>query len=179
MHPFRYLSKARSLAVTLAFISLTSCHVTVKPTTVDVLDPVRHYYPIIRTEVLNMTFEITNTGEEPLVITDVLPSSNAIKLASGFPDLIPPGKTELLNLTYNSDYNIGYSQHKIRLYGNIYPDGVLTLTFDTHVIRPTINTADYEEIFFKKLSKEKSLVDGRMWEKGYWTDNQRSSNLLE
>lgn len=179
MHPFRYLSRARFLATALALVSLTSCHVTVTPTTVKVLDPVRHYYPIIRTEVLDMTFELTNTGEQPLIITDVLPSSNAVRLASGFPDIIPPGGTENLNFTYNSDYNVGYAKHDIRLYGNIYPYGVLILTFDTHVIRPTMNTSDYEEIFFKKLSTERNLVDGRMWEKGYWTDSLKTTNLLD
>lgn len=163
----------------LALFSLASCHVTVKPTTVEVLDPVRHYFPIIRTEVLDMTFEITNTGTEPLVITDVLPSCNAIKLVSGYPDIVPPGGTERLNFTYNSDFNVGYSKHDIRLYGNILPNGVLTITFDTHVIRPTENSSDYEEIFFKELSLRKNLVDGRMWEKGYWTDSLKTVNLLD
>lgn len=174
MRCFKCLSSspiALFLCSAIFLTSAASCRYTVSPTTVHVTDPVRHYFPVIVTEEVRMSYELTNTGENPLIITDVLPSCSAVTLVSQKPEIVPPGQTERLNFIFVADKNIGYVQHDIRIYGNIDSTGIVKLTFDTHVVRPTPDRSDYEEIFWSEQSKKKELVDGKMWEKGYWTDN--------
>lgn len=173
MRSFRFLSSISGAVMLLGLLSaagsLASCSYTVKSTTVEVKDSLRHYFPVLVKEEMRLSFDITNTGAEPLVITEVQPSCSAIKLASVKPEIVPPGATETLNFIFTADKNIGYAKHDIRVFGNIYPDGYTVMTFDVHVVRPTLDGSDYEEIFQADLAKHKELVDGKMWEKGYWT----------
>lgn len=169
---YRYNSKLPHLALLIisvvASMAFTSCRKTVGPTHVRAQDSIRHYYPIVQKEELRMVYELTNEGPEPLVVTDIMPSCVAISLESNMPDVIPVGKTERLNFIFHSDMNVGYVSHDIRIYGNILPNGVCKLTFDVHVVRPTLERSDYEEIYFDKRSLEEVLVDGTLGEKGYW-----------
>lgn len=180
MHIFRLPSKTiLSATATVALLTLlggmlASCERTVNPTSISVKDSIRHYYPIIQKDELRMTYELTNTGTETLVITDILPSCSAITLDGEMPDIIPAGKTAKLNFIYNSDINLGYVSHIIRLYGNMLPKGECALAFDVHVVRPTLEGSDYEEIFFAKQSAAKELVDGKLGEKGYWVGEGNS-----
>lgn len=167
---FRGILHAVLLVLVLggAGMAVGSCTQTIGPTSILAKDSVRHYYPLIQRDELRMTWEITNMGPEPLIITDILPAVSAITLESAFPEIIPVGETEKLNFIYRSDMNIGYVEHKIRLYGNILPEGVCELTFDTHIVRPTVDGSDWEEIFSDQQRAEKDLVDGEQGEKGYW-----------
>lgn len=170
MRNFRLLSNLLTVVLILIATAsgFTACRHTVGPTSVSVQDSIRHYYPIIQKEELRLSYQLTNTGSEPLVVTEILPSSSAIKLVSDMPNVILPGKTEVLNFLYDSEKNVGYAQHDIRIYGNMLPDGECLLSFDVHIVRPTIERSDYEEIFFDRQSAQKDLVDGKQGEKGYW-----------
>lgn len=148
--------------------TFSSCKHTVLPTSVTVKDSLRHYYPVIQHDELKLDYEITNNGTETLVITDVLPSCSAITIADKVPEIIPPGKSDRLHFIYHSEMNLGYVSHAIRIYGNILPEGVCELEFDVHVVRPTLDRSDYEEIFFDKQAATKELVDGDQGQKGYW-----------
>ena len=157
------------MAIMLGALMFTGCRKSVGPTNVSAKDSIRHYYPIVQKDELRMVYEITNMGPEPLVLTDVQPSCVAISMESKMPNVIPVGRTEKLNFIYHSDMNVGYVSHDIRLYGNINPNGMCKLTFDVHVVRPSLERSDYEEIYFDKRSLEEELVDGTLGEKGYWT----------
>lgn len=165
-------------------LTTTSCdkvfHKQLKPTPVAIKDSIRHYYPIVLADELSIACEITNIGDEPLAITDIQPSNFSIELSSPMPEVIPPGKTEMLNFIFHSEKNVGYAEHKIRIFGNIVPDGVATLTFDTHIVRPTIDQSDYEEVYFShKRDMIDELVDGDLGQKGYWVDGSDEDSVYQ
>lgn len=54
------------------------CKQKLNPTWVRVPDSVRHYYPIIMGDNIDMTYEIQNAGKEPLIISDIQPSCGCI-----------------------------------------------------------------------------------------------------
>lgn len=163
------------LLAILAGLAIVSCdkilHKELKPTVICIKDSIRHYYPVVLGDELSITSLITNNGKEPLAITDIQPSNFSISLNSPIPSVIPPGGFEYINFIFHTEKNAGYAEHKIRFFGNILPDGVATLTFDTHIVRPTIDRFDYEEVYFdNKRSMFDELVDGELGQKGYWID---------
>ena len=202
MHHYRLNSNIILLLIMLAGLMLSACQQTVQPTSITIKDSIRHYYPLIRGDELRMSYDITNIGEEPLVITDIQPSCSAIVLTSSGDDednkdkqgrvykherdlmphhqgktpweytersiIVPPGKTEKLTFIYLSEMNLGYVSHDIRLYGNMQPEGIATITFDLHVVRPTMDHSDYEEIYFEHRSEMDDLIQVKQGEKGYW-----------
>ncbi len=152
--------------------TMYSCHKELKPTTVSIKDSIRHYYPIILGDELSITCELENTGDEDLAITDVQPSNFSIVMDTSMPHLIPPGKKEALHFVFHSEKNVGFAEHTIRIFGNIVPNGVAELTFDTHIVRPTLDEGDYEEVYYReKQSMIEEFVDGERGQKGYWVDN--------
>lgn len=151
-----------------------------KPTAVAVKDSIRHYYPVVLGEEVSINCEITNRGSEPLAITDIQPSNFSISLTSPMPSVIPPGKTEVVNFVFHTEKNVGYAQHTIRFFGNILPDGVASLTFDTHIVRPTLDGSDYEEVYFaQKRNAMEEAVDGEMGQKGYWVDGTDEDSVYQ
>lgn len=169
------------LALTLG---LTSCekilHKQLKPTVVVIKDSVRHYYPIVKSDELSIACLITNEGPEPLAITDIQPSNFSIVLNSPMPGIIPPGQSAMLNFIFHSEKNVGLAEHKIRIFGNIKPAGVATLTFDTHIVRPTADKSDYEETFLEeKRSWMEEFVDGDLGQKGYWVDGSEEDSAYQ
>lgn len=163
------------IPIVFTLLSMTACekylHKTLGPTAMGIKDSVRHYYPIVLGDELSITCEISNKGTEPLAITDIQPSNFSIELNSPMPSIIPPGGIEEVNFIFHSEKNVGFAEHEIRFFGNIVPDGVAMLTFDTHIVRPTVDQFDYEEVYFsKKRDLIDELVDGELGQKGYWID---------
>lgn len=153
---------------------------TLAPTAVGIKDSIRHYYPIVLGDELSITCELENKGTEPLAITDIQPSNFSIELNSPMPSIIPPGGKEAVNFIFHSEKNVGFAEHKIRFFGNIVPDGVATLTFDTHIVRPTIDRSDYEEVYFdRKRDLFDELVDGELGQKGYWIDGSDEDSVYQ
>ncbi len=163
-----------------AAMMTASCEKQLQPTTLLVKDSVRHYYPIVMGDELAIRCELTNDGLEPLAITDIQPSNFSITLESPAPDLIPPGKTETIFFTFHSDKNVGFTEHEIRFFGNIKPEGYATLTFDTHIVRPTLERSDYEEQYFdNKQNALEETVDGTRGQKGYWIDGSDEDSIYQ
>lgn len=153
----------------------TGCKRDVGATRVMVKDSVRHYYPIVMNERVYMTFEVTNVGDEPLVINDIQPSCGCVVTNNDLDRIVLPGETMPLEFTYDSSKNVGYVRQTIRVYANVEPKGMFTMAFDVNVVRPTNFSTDYEERRLQTLERDiimgvKEVVDGKTSEKGYYTD---------
>lgn len=150
---------------------------TLEPTTIEIKDASRHYFPIVQGDELSITCEIVNTGQEDLSITDIQPSNPAITLDTPMPDIIPCGKSEVMHFTFHSEKNIGFTRHVIRFFGNIGQSGLDSLVFDVNIVRPTPDGSDYEEIFFRnKQDLIDVLVDGTRGQKSYWIDGDTDAD---
>lgn len=151
------------LIVLLGCLSLcNSCSGRIEPTTVEIEDPIRHYYPILEGEELWIAYDIWNTGKNPLVISEIQTSCGCIVADEG-KRIIPPGHDERLMFRYDSSKNRGFTRHQIRLYGNFDQENMLLLEFDVQVIPPSDNGSDYEESLPEKKWKkypDNYYVDG-------------------
>lgn len=163
-----------SLAGVLFF---SSCSKKIGPTFVQVTDSIRHYYPLVLGDNLELSYELKNVGATPLVISDMQPSCGCIVEGSTNERLILPQKSLLLHFRFYSGKNIGFVHHTIRLFANVKPGGMIPLVFDVNVVPPSDNTPDYEEVFKAKVDNDNNLsismhqkVDGTTAQKGYYTD---------
>lgn len=149
----------------------TSCHKRLGPTTIHVVDSVRHYPPLILGEDLELIYVLRNTGKEVLAITDVQPSCPTIETPKTNITTVPPGEEVVLKFIFHSDKNMGYTQHSIRLFGNIAPKGVAELVFDTHIVRPSVDLSDYEEYYQENVkSSGEKIIDAAYGKQGYNVD---------
>ncbi len=142
-------------------------------TTIEIEDPVRHYYPILQGQKQNVIMKITNTGDEPLKIYKVLPSCGCV-LAKYPKNAIAPGNYGLIEMEYNSIKNIG----KVELYTTIIANTKKhhhTVYFDLNVVPDALYTKDYEELYHIQMEEEKSglqeLVEGETNQRGYVVDS--------
>ena len=153
---------------------MLSCTNRVAYTTVDIKDPVRHYYPILQGQELLVMVRITNTGKVPLVVKDVQPSCGCIILESERELVVPPGRFVFTSLRYDSRKNVGKVEHSIRFWGNIQPAGMAEMRFDVNVVPDASYHHDYEEMYdqAESMKKLKDFVDGTNGELGlgYYTD---------
>ena len=157
------------LAVFLFFLS--GCKKKVRPTTMVIKDSVRHYYPIKQGQQLDIMFTITNTGDAPLVISDIQPSCGCIILDKSSHIIIPEEGIRQFKATYNSIKNIGEVVHRIRIFGNMLPNGKAELKFDVNVVPDADYTRDYEELYQDFNTKNgivREMVDGKESELGYY-----------
>ena len=167
-------ARAAAAAVTAAcLMGLASCRKDIGMTTVSVRDSVRHYYPVLTGEILTLSYELENTGDQPLIIRDIQTSCGCIVPELDTRMLLPGKKVRLL-FKYQSAKNIGYVDHTIRIFGNIKPTGICKLKFDVNVVPNADYTRDYEELYKDAVERSnimRGLVDGDESEKGYWTDD--------
>lgn len=80
-------------------MSFSSCKKKVNPTTVEVEDQDRHYYPIQQGQDLDLNYGILNTGNDPLVITEVQPSCGCMIVDKKSPQVILPHKRVMFTLS--------------------------------------------------------------------------------
>lgn len=149
----------------------TGCTKRIGPTSVQVVDPMRHYYPILRGQELKVVYIVENTGESPLLIKEVQACCGCEADYAATSDIVLPHKKGFVVLKYNSDKNIGYVEQKIRIYGNILPQGMLEVKYDVHVVPHADYTHDYEELYNVRVEKEadvRKMVDGTEAQKGYY-----------
>jgi hypothetical protein len=145
-------------------VVFSSCKRKVEPTTVQVIDPNRHYYPILQGQEMDMKYEIVNVGNNPLFITEIQPSCGCMVVDDDYPITVLPHKNGFIHIKYNSTKNVGLVDHYIRCYGNFAKTGMLELRFDVHVVPDADYTRDYEELYRDyeaKNGKVKEAVDGK------------------
>ncbi len=129
-----------------SLLGIVACSGKVDPTTIEIEDPVRHYYPILYGDELRVTYQVKNTGKNPLVISEIQTSCGCIAYDES-KRIIPPGAKEELSFRYDSFKNLGYVKHQIRLYGNFDSQSMMLLEFDVNVVPPSDYTRDYEEVY--------------------------------
>ena len=143
----------RFLLIYLSFASLflASCRDASElypPTSIEIMDPVRHYYPVVQGEKFEININIKNTGKHFLKITDVQTSCGCMAVDKNAIGLIRAGEIGTIRIVNDSKKNIGYVKHFIKIYGNI-PDGEAEVIFDYNVVPDALYTPDYEEIYSK------------------------------
>ena len=111
----------RVLFLVLTLLTLVGCTRKVQFTTVEIKDPVRHYYPILQGQELSVMIRLQNKGKVPLVIKDIQPSCGCIILESDHEMVVPPERSMMVTLRYDSRKNVGKVEHAIRFWGNISP----------------------------------------------------------
>lgn len=157
----------------VCLLGVMGCRKVVEPTEIKIQDPVRHYKPVLQGQTLEIVYQVTNTGKNPLVILDIQASCGCIVIERRTHVIVPPERKEYVRLKYNSNKNIGLVEHTIRLYGNIEPSGVAEMKFDVNVVPAADYTRDYEELFREQNVKNgfvNRFVDGLESERGYSVD---------
>ena len=134
------------LLLTALPLCFTGCRKEVRPTSMTIKDSVRHYYPIKQGQQLDIMFTITNTGDAPLIISEMQPSCGCIILDKSSHIIIPEDGIRQFKATYNSIKNVGE-----------VPDADYT--------------RDYEELYQDFNTKNgivREMVDGKESELGYY-----------
>ena len=152
-------------------LCFTGCRKEVRPTSMTIKDSIRHYYPIKQGQQLDIMFTITNTGDAPLIISEMQPSCGCIILDKSSHIIIPEDGIRQFKATYNSIKNVGEVVHRIRIFGNMLPNGKAELKFDVNVVPDADYTRDYEELYQDFNTKNgivREMVDGKESELGYY-----------
>ena len=149
----------RLLVICAFFLVLAGCTTRVQYTTVEIRDPVRHYYPILQGQELTVTIRVNNTGKVPLVIKDIQPSCGCIMMDGDHELVIPPERFTYVTLRYDSRKNVGRVEHSIRFWGNIAPDGMAEMRFDVNVVPEAGVHRDYEQLVSQDRSLGTALKD--------------------
>jgi Protein of unknown function (DUF1573) len=169
------------IIISLTFLLILSCGVqkdagNIMSTSVQFKDANRHYFPITQGKDLHVIYTYTNTGDHPLLITDVLSSCGCAKVK--FTERpIEPGGEGVVMVDYDSYKNIGYSQVFITVYMNTAAEKMHTLIFDLNIVPEEYSMTDYEKTYkrMKELNPIDEItkaVEGGEGEVGYYTDNQ-------
>ena len=95
---------------------------------------------------------IQNKGKVPLVVKDIQPSCGCIILESDHEMVVPPERSMMVTLKYDSRKNVGKVEHAIRFWGNISPSGMAEMRFDANVVPDASYHHDYEEMYDKEES---------------------------
>lgn len=146
----------------------------VRKTKMEIVDPERHYYPILRGSELSTAYKIYNRGNEPLIIYDVQASCGCIDI--DFPSgSIGKDGFDFITLDYDSAKNIGYVEFYVTIVANTEKDVFTTIKFDLNVVTSPHYTQDYEEIFLKRRKENLGgEVDGDLTQQGYYIDDERT-----
>ena len=144
----------------------------VDKTKMEIIDPERSYYPILRGSELSTSYQFYNRGNQPLIIYDVQASCGCIEV--DFPSgSIGKDDFGYINIDYDSAKNIRYVEFYITIVANTEKDIFSTIKFDLTVVTSPHYTQDYEEIYLdrrkKKLAGE---VHGDLTQQGYMTPDE-------
>ncbi len=135
---------------------LGACGIKDRKTSIEVIDPYRQYHPVLRGRSLDIVYQIKNTGEHPLFITEILPSCGCILVDERSVQVIPVGDIGRLYLKYDSRKNVGPTQHYVTIVGNLENEGGrYELMFEILVVPHALYTRDYEELYDPEENKQK------------------------
>ena len=158
----------------LASCLLLSCKKELRPATVIVKDPIRHYYPVVQGELLGVTYEMENTSDNPLFIKEVQTTCGCLVPRDELPIVILPHKQGSIHVDFNTIKNTGYACHFIYAYGNFRDTTCVELQFDTNIVPRADYIRDYEQLWTEQNKSRRSIrefVDGATDQKGYYTQD--------
>ena len=161
------------LLTVIALIIFSSCTKKLKPASAIVVDPVRHYYPVLQGEMMSIAYEIENTSNNPLFIQEIQTTCGCIVPRNQLPLVVLPHKSSAIFLSFNTIKNTGYVDHFIYCYGNFQDTTCIELEFDTNVVPQADYIHDYEQLWHEQATGAASLrdfVDGMPSQKGYYTE---------
>jgi hypothetical protein len=159
------------LKLLMILVVVISCDFKENLVDVEIVDPVRHYYPVVQGQELNILIELKNKSDAPFKITDILTSCGCVIVKKGAFEVIPAQSTGYIELIYNSNKNIGLVNHFIYIYGNLNKLAKLEADFDVHVVPDALYTPDYEELYRREVGENggtKNSVEGEENTKGYY-----------
>ena len=154
-------------------LCLTACQKQLKPASVIVIDPIRHYYPVIQGEMMDVTYEVENTSENPLFIQEIQTTCGCLIPRDELPIIILPHKSGFVHLEFNTIKNTGYVCHYVYCYGNFRDSSHVEMQFDTNVVPKADYVRDYEQLWNEHAKRKVSVrefVDGTTAQKGYYTE---------
>lgn len=164
------------LAFTLALVMsfFVACgERQLKEAVVEIVDPDRHYYPVLQGEMMGVTYEIENISDATLFIQEVQTTCGCLVPTGDLPLVILPKRSGMLHLAFNTIKNTGYVDHYIWCYGNFADSAYRELHFDTNIVPAADYIRDYEQLFREQPDQAvqlKDLVNGKFNERGYYTD---------
>ena len=145
----------------------------VRRTKMEIIDPERHYYPILRGSELSSVYKIFNRGNEPLIIYDVQASCGCIDI--DFPSgSIGKDDFGFITLDYDSAKNIGYVEFYVTILANTEKDVFTTVKFDLTVVTSPHYTRDYEEIYLERRKAKLEGGEDGVIKQGYFIDDTRT-----
>lgn len=166
------LTKTFAVLATMALMLLSCAEMPLKPAEVIIIDPIRHYYPVIQGEMMGITFEMENVSDNALFIQEVQTTCGCLVLRDELPIIILPHKRGQVHLEFNTIKNNGYVEHFVYCYGNFKDTTAVEMSFDTNVVPRGSNFRDYEEMWAEQSgSTLHDIVDGTSGQKGYYTDS--------
>lgn len=153
---------------------LAACSKKLEPAEVIVIDPVRHYYPIIQGEKLSVVFEMENISDNPLFTQEIQTSCGCLVPKDELPIVILPHRNGFVSLDYNTIMNNGWVNHYVYCYGNFQDTTAIVMQFDTNVVPSADYTRDYEQLWMEqeKLTPSvPSIINGSISSKSYYIDS--------
>ena len=165
------------LLVLLALLFI-ACEKKLEPASYIVIDPVRHYYPVIQGEMLSVTYEIENTSNNPLFIQEIQTTCGCLIPKDELPIIILPQRSGFVHLEFSSLKNTGYVSHWVYCYGNFKDTTCVEMQFDTNVVPKADYVHDYEQLWNEQTKRKVSVrefVNGESGQKGYYTEDLEDS----
>ena len=159
----------------LALLTLCGCNKELLPAEVIIIDPARHYYPVVQGEMMGVNYEIENISDNPLFIQEVQTTCGCLIARDDLPIVVLPHKKGFVHLDFNTIKNSGYAEHFIYLYGNFKDGNMVELQFDTNVVPQADYSRDYEQLWkeqSKDVVKQRTRDDGTYDVKGYYIGNE-------
>ena len=144
-------------------------------TKMEIFEPERHYYPILRGSEFTAAYKFYNRGNTPLIIYDVQASCGCIEV--DFPsNSIGKDEFGFITVDYDSAKNIGHVEFYITIVANTEKNIFTTIKFDLTVVTSPHYTKDYEEIYLnRRKAKLKGKVDRELTQQGYFIDNTKTT----
>jgi hypothetical protein len=154
---------------------LSGCSKELLPAEVIIIDPVRHYYPVVQGELMGVNFEIENISDNPLFIQEIQTTCGCLVARDELPIVVLPHKRGFIHLDFNTIKNNGYAEHFIYCYGNFKDKDMIELQFDTNVVPQADYFRDYEQLWkeqTKVVETKRTRDDGSYDAKGYYIGDE-------
>lgn len=142
-----------NIILLLSLLVFAGCNMKIKNTEISIDESDKDYGAIRRGELMPVQFTVTNVGDRPLVIEDVVTSCGCIKIDKRSIEVVNPGLKVRLKFIYDTSRNEGYMDHIITLYGNIAPKGKYELKFHVNIVPESYEMKEYEDYVIDRKYK--------------------------